>query len=164
MSFFKSKTSTSANTAEPIITVSAETHATVSGRVRFESQIVEYEADTGSNLIALVTRANTQDYSHRTKKGLVLVFDKAIKSGTYSVGDSGFPFVDAYYFETGTIPGFTTSFSYEAKSGRFTVEAIEVTSEKLHYRIDFDFKGVDNRNQELKISGESTYIVLLQPR
>ncbi|MGB8924829.1 MAG: hypothetical protein WCC61_25365 [Pseudomonas sp.] len=162
MSFFKSKNSVSANSAEPIITVSAETSATVSGRVKFESQIVEYAADTASNLIALVTRANTQDYSHRTKKGLVLIFDKAIKSGTYSVGDSGFPFEDAYYFETGTIPGFTTSFSYVAKSGTFTVEAVEVTSEKLHYQIGFDFKGVTNRNQELKIVGKSTYIVLLQ--
>ncbi|WP_225919805.1 hypothetical protein [Pseudomonas khorasanensis] len=94
----------------------------------------------------------------------MLVFDKAIKSGTYSVGDPGFPFEHAYYFETGTFPGFTTSFSYEAKSGSFTVEAIEVTLEKLHYRIGFDFKGVDNRDRELKISGKSTYIVLLQPR
>ncbi|WP_264081975.1 hypothetical protein [Pseudomonas khorasanensis] len=40
MSFFKSKNSISANTAEPTITVSAETHATVSDRVQFESQIV----------------------------------------------------------------------------------------------------------------------------
>ena len=164
MSFFKGKNSSSANTAEPIITVSAETYATVSGRVKFESQIVEFEADTGSNLIALATRANTQDYSNRTKKGLVLVFDKTIKSGTYPVDNPGFPFRDAYYFETGTIPGFTTSFIYEAKSGTFTVEAIEATSEKLHYQIGFDFKGVTIRNQELKISGKSTYIVFLQPQ
>lgn len=164
MSFFKSKNSISGNTADPIITVSAETYATVSGRVKLESQIVQYEADTESNLIALVTRANTQDYSHRTKKGLVLVFDKAIKSGTYSVGDSGFPFERVYYFETGTIPGFTTSFTYEAKRGTFTVEAIEATSEKLHYQIGFDFKGVNDNNQGLKISGKSTYIVFLQPR
>ncbi|MFJ2536728.1 hypothetical protein [Pseudomonas sp. NPDC087614] len=164
MSFFKSKNSNSANTAEPIITVSAETYATVSDRVKFESQIVQFEADTASDLIALVTRANTQDYSHRTKKGLVLIFDKAIKSGTYPVGDPGFPFEHSYYFETGTIPGFITSYSYVAKSGTFTVEAIEATSEKLHYQIGFDFKGVNNRNQELKISGKSTYIVLLQPQ
>lgn len=165
MSFFRNKNSISANTAEPIITVSAETHATVSGRVDLDSQIVEYAADPASNRIVFVTRANTQDYSHRTKKGLVLVFDKEIQSGTYSVGDPGFPFDDAYYFETGTVPGFTTSFTYEAKSGTFTVEAIEATSEKLHYLIGFDFKGVTNRNKELKISGKSTYIVFLeQPR
>lgn len=164
MSFFKSNKSISANAAEPIITVSAETLAKVSGRVKFESQIVEFAADPESNQIALVTRANTQDYSHRSKKGLVLVFDKAIKSGTYSVTDSSFPFESAYYFEMGTIPGFTTSFHYEAQSGTFTVEAIEATSEKLHYEIGFDFKGVTDRNKELKINGKSTYIVLLQPQ
>ncbi|MHC8375713.1 hypothetical protein ACYZT3_06480 [Pseudomonas sp. MDT1-16] len=164
MSFFKSKNTISANTAEPVITVSAETLATVSGRVKFESQIVEYAADPASNQIALVTRANTQDYSHRSKKGLVLVFDKNIKSGTYSVTDTGFPFEDAYYFETGTIPGFTTSFAFKPKSGTFTVEAIEASPEKLHYQIGFDFKGVDERNRELKIAGKSTYIVFLQPQ
>ncbi|MCO8311899.1 hypothetical protein [Pseudomonas mandelii] len=164
MSFFKSKNAGLANTAEPIITVSAETLASVSGRVKLESQIVEYEADPTSNQIALVTRANTQDYSHRSKKGLVLVFDKNIKSDTYSVTDPDFPFYDAYYFEMGTIPGFTTSSTYTAKSGTFTVEVIDATSEKLHYQIGFDFKGVNERNQELKIAGKSTYIVLLQPR
>lgn len=163
MSFFKNKNSISTNTAEPVITVSAETVATVSDRVKFESQIVEFDADPASNQIALVTRANSQDYSHRSKKGLVLVFDKTIKSGTYPVNDPNFPFTDAYYFEMETIPGFTTSSHYEAKSGTFTVEALEVSSEKLHYQIGFDFKGVNNRNQELKISGKSTYIVLLQP-
>ena len=164
MSFFKSKNATLSNTVEPIITVSAETLATVSGRVKFDSQIVEFDADPASDQIALVTRANSQDYSHRSKKGLVLVFDKTIKSGNYPVTDPGFPFHDAYYFETGTIPGFTTSFQYTAKSGTFNVEVIEATAEKLHYQIDFDFKGVNERSQELKIAGKSTYIVLLQPR
>lgn len=160
MSFFKSKNTIAA--ADPIITVSAETQATVSNRVKLDSQIVEFEADTASNLIALVTRANTQDYSHRSKKGLVLIFDKNIASGTYSVSDPNFPFVNAYYFEMGTIPGFTTSFQYKPHSGTFTVEAIENTGEKLHYQIGFDFKGVNERNKELKVVGKSTYIVLME--
>lgn len=160
MSFFQSKNTLAS--ADPIITVSAETQATVSNRVKFDSQIFEFEADPNSNQIALVTRANTQDYSHRSKKGLVLVFDKNIKSGTYSVADQSFPFEDVYYFETGTIPGFTTSFAYKPNSGSFTVETVESSSEKLHYQIGFDFKGVNEQNEELKISGKSTYIVLLK--
>lgn len=158
MSFFKKDT---ANTAEPIITVSAETIATVSDRVKFESQIVEFEADSESSKIALVTRANTQDLSNRNKKGLVLKFDKNIKSGKYLVTDQNFPF-DAYYFETGTIPGFSTSFQYKPQSGYFSVETVENSAEKLHYEISFDFKGVSNRNKELTITGKSTYIVLIQ--
>ncbi|PQP05917.1 hypothetical protein C5612_04585 [Pseudomonas frederiksbergensis] len=162
MSFFKSKNAIAG--LDPIITVSAKTVATVSNRVDFETQIVEFEADVNSNLIALVSRANTQDYSHRNKKGLVLIFNKNIKSGTYSVTDPDFPFESAYYFEFGTIPGFTTSFQYKPQNGSFTVEAIENTGEKLHYQIGFDFKGVNERNKELKISGKSTYIVLMESR
>lgn len=162
MSFFKSKNTIMA--ADPIITVSAETQATVSNRVKLDSQIIEFEADPTSNLIALVTRANTPDYSHRSKKGLVLVFDKDIKSGTYSVSDAGFPFTDAYYFEMGTIPGFTTSRTYRAQIGTFTVEVIENTPEKLHYQVGYDFKGVNERNKELKIVGKSTFIVLMEAR
>jgi hypothetical protein len=90
MSFFKSQNAIAG--VEPIITVSAKTVATVSNRVDLETQIVEFEADPSSSLIALVSRANTQDYSHRSKKGLVLVFDKNITSGTYSVADANFPF------------------------------------------------------------------------
>lgn len=161
MSFFTSK---KRGAADPIITVSAETLATVSKRVKLESQIIEFEADPTSDLIALITRANTHDYSHRSKKGLVLIFDKNITSGTYSVSDSNFPFDTAYYFEMGTIPGFTTSFQYKPQSGTFTVEAIENTGEVLHYQIGYDFKGVNERNKELKIVGKSTFIVLMEPQ
>ncbi|MDR7284529.1 hypothetical protein J2X84_003367 [Pseudomonas corrugata] len=161
MSFFKGN---KRGPADPIITVSAETQATVSNRVKLDSQVVEFEADTGSDLIALITRANTEDTSSRCKKGLALIFDKNIQSGTYSVTDPSFPFPDAYYFEMGTIPGFTTSFAYKPTSGSFAVEVIENTTEKLHYEISFDFKGVNERNNELKIVGKSTYIVLMQPQ
>jgi len=161
MSFFKGN---KRGPSDPIITVSAETRATVSRRVKLESQIVEYEADTKSDLIALITRANTGDTSSRCKKGLVFTFDRHIKSGTYSVTDAGFPFPDAYYFETGTFPGYMTFFQYKAKSGSFTVKAIENNTEELNYEISFDFKGVNERNKELKIAGQSTYIVLMEPQ
>ncbi|AXI63273.1 hypothetical protein DLD99_23250 [Pseudomonas kribbensis] len=155
MSFFQSK---KRGASEPAITVSAETKATVSGRVGFQTQIVEFEADNNSDLIALVSRANSQDYSHRSKKGLVLIFDKNIQSGTYAATDPQFP--SLYYFETATIPGFTTSYMYNAVSGSVSVEVVANTAKQLHYNIDFDFKGVDNKNEELKIAGRSTYTVL----
>ena len=161
MSFFKGN---KRGPADPIITVSAETRATVSDRVEFKSQIVQFEADPNSDQIALITRANTEDTSHACKKGLALIFDKNIQSGKYLVNDQNFPFTTAYYFETGTIPGFTTSFQYKPTSGSFTVEVIENTTEKLHYQISFDFKGVNERNEELKIAGHSTYIVLMRPQ
>ncbi|WP_025109197.1 hypothetical protein [Pseudomonas sp. H1h] len=157
MSFFKNQNSIAS--VEPVITVSAETVAKVSNRVELKSQIIEFEADPSSDLIALVTRANTQDYSHRSKKGLVFIFDKNIKSGEYTFKNS--PFANFYYFETGTIPGFTTSHEYKPTQGSFTVEVISNTSEKLHYNINFDFKAV-HKGDELSIKGQSTYIVLFR--
>ncbi len=52
MSFFKGN---KRGPADPIITVSAETRATVSDRVEFKSQIVQFEADPNSDQIALIT-------------------------------------------------------------------------------------------------------------
>ncbi|MHC8409774.1 hypothetical protein ACYZTR_06295 [Pseudomonas sp. Hz4] len=146
---------------EPFITASAEVNATVSGRVSFHSQNTQFEADPDSTLIALIIRANAEDLSKTSKKGFHLVFDKNIKSGTYPVTDSNFPFTTAEYFETGTIPGFTTSFSYKAKSGSFSVETIESSESKLHYEISFNFKGATD-SEELKIEGKATFIVLMR--
>jgi hypothetical protein len=162
MSFFKNNNTISANAVEPFITVSAETVATVSGRVKFESQIVAYEIDPCDNEnIALVTRANASDYSRGSKKGLVLVLNKNIQKGNYSVTDSNFPFRSAYYFETGTRFGSVQSYEYHANSGTFTVELADVSSEKLQYKISFDFKGVDQRNRELHVKGASDFLVLM---
>jgi len=162
MTFFKSNNAISANSADPFITVSAETIATISGRVKFESQIVAYEPDPcGSDNIALVTRANASDYSRGCKKGLVLVFDKNIKPGTYTVTDSNFPFLNAYYFETSTRPGDIRSHNYDAKSGSITIESAVVSFDKLNYKLSFNFKGVDKRNRELKIKGTSDCTVLI---
>ncbi|KNH25661.1 hypothetical protein ACS77_18145 [Pseudomonas syringae] len=162
MSFFTSNNTISANSVDSYITVSGETVVTVSDRVKFESQIVAYEIDPcNSDNIALVTRANASDYSRGSKKGLVLVLNKNIQKGTYSVTDQNFPFIRPYYFETGTRPGSVHSYEYYAKSGTFTVELAEVSSEKLHYKFSFDFKGVDKRNRELNIKGVSNFLVLV---
>ncbi|CAI8957684.1 MULTISPECIES: hypothetical protein [Pseudomonas] len=161
MSFFKSDNTNSANSEDPLITISAETIATISGREKFESQIIAYESDpSGSDNIAMVTRANASDYSKGCKKGLVLVFNKNIKPGTYSVADTAFPFLNAYYFETGTRPGDIRSYNYHAKSGVIIVEDARVSSDELSYKISFDFKGVDKRNRGLTIKGTSSYLVL----
>jgi hypothetical protein len=148
--------------AERVITVSAEVEAKVSDRVKFYSQNVQFEPDAGT-AIAFIARANAEDLSEANKKGFFLVFDKNIKSGTYSVKDQNFPFSKAYYFETGTIPGFTTSFQYDPKSGSFTVETFENSESKLHYKINFDYIGVNNRNEELAIKGTATFIVVMRP-
>lgn len=164
MSFFKGKNSNFPDTARRAITVSAETRATVSDRVDFKTQIVKFDADTESDLIELISVANTEDSSRRTTKGLILVFDKNIASSTYSVGDPDFPFKTSDYYETATIPGFTTSFSYNPVSGTFTVDTITVTSDKLLYQIDFNFKGVNSHtNEELEIIGSSTYLIFMRP-
>ncbi|EJM59586.1 hypothetical protein PMI30_05722 [Pseudomonas sp. GM50] len=149
-------------TVEPVITVSSEIKATVSDRVPFHTQNIEYGTD-GGTLIAFIARANAEDISEANKKGFLLMFDKNIKPGTYDVTDSGFPFREAYYFEMGTIPGFTTSFHYTPQSGTFSVETIENSERKLHYKIGFNFKGKDNRNEELKIEGAATLIVFTRP-
>lgn len=159
MSFFNNK-DTSA--AESVITVSGETRITVSDRMNLYSQTIEFDEDPASNKIVFITRENTQDDSYRCKKGLVLAFDKYIESGTYQVApDRKPPFAEMYYFETGTNPGHINYFEYSAKSGSFTVEAIKTTTEKLHYKISFDLIGkLKEGEEELKIVGEATYIVL----
>lgn len=148
--------------AEPVITVSSEVKATISERVPFYTQNTEFGTD-GGTLIGFITRANAEDISEANKKGFLLQFDKNIKPGAYSVTDSDFPFLDAYYFETGTVAGFITSFAYKPKSGTFTVETIENSESKLHYKIELNFKGVNNKNEELKIDGTATFIVLMRP-
>ncbi|MBV4462174.1 hypothetical protein KVG95_02370 [Pseudomonas sp. SWRI79] len=154
MSFFTSK---KRGAADPIITVSAETLATVSKRVKLESQIIEFEADPNSSSIVFATRANTQDYSRTNKKGLVLKFDKNIQSGTYNNQE-----IVAYYFETASRPGRSEYIEFHATTGSYTVEAIENSDTKLHYQIGFEFKGLNESNEELQIKGQSTYIVLMK--
>ncbi|WP_448725109.1 hypothetical protein [Pseudomonas farris] len=144
---------------EPVITVSSEVKATISDRVPYHTQNTEF--GYSGTLIAFISRANAEDISASNKKGFLLKFDRNIKPGSYSVTDPDFPFMDFYYFETGTIPGFTTSFMYKPQSGTFTVEVIENSEGKLHYTIGFNFKGT-NRNEELKIEGKATFIVFMR--
>ncbi|MFJ2536729.1 hypothetical protein [Pseudomonas sp. NPDC087614] len=161
MSF--SKRATAANAEDTVITVSAVTVATITDRVEFNSQFAEFHANPASSQISLVTHANAGGPTYQSAKSIGLTFDRNIEPGTYSVTDPEFPFQKAYYGEAGVISGATTSFNYYAKSGTFTVEVMQATPEKLHYRFKFNFMGVNARNQELRIAGDSTYIVLLRP-
>lgn len=159
MSYFNSKNKTNAG---PVITVSAQTTATVSDRVPLQSQNIQFMDNPVNNQIMLITRANTEDDSRSSKKGLVLEFDKYIKSGNYSVTDTDSPIAKVSYYETGAFSELSTSYNYIAKSGTITVKAIEASADKLHYEFDFNFKGVDQLNRELTISGRSTYIIFMQ--
>lgn len=145
---------------EPVITVSSEVKATVSGRVSFSTQNIEF--GYSGTLIGFICRANAEDISESNKKGFLLKFDRNIKPGSYSVTDPNYPFMDFYYFETGTIPGFTTSYPYKPESGEVTVEVIESSERKLHYTMSFNFKG-KHKEEELKIEGKATFIVFMRP-
>jgi hypothetical protein len=145
-----------------IITISSKTTATVSDRVEFNTQNTQFESDPNGSQIAFIPRANYDDLSQASKKGFYFQFDRNIQSGTYSVTAPDFPFKSAHYFEWGTLPGLTTIFDYKPKSGSISVEALENSGSKLHYLISFDFIGKNQRNEELKIVGKSTFIVLMR--
>lgn len=145
------------------VSVSAEFTAVVSDRVPFFSQAVQFDADPNSSLISFIACANAEEISGASKKGFSLVFDKNIKSDTYQVGDANFPFNTVDYFETAALPGLITSLQYKPKSGSFSVMSIESSESKLHYTLSYDFKGVNASNEELKIVGKATLIVLLRP-
>jgi hypothetical protein len=153
MSLFKSKKSKSTDLI--FITVSAEIEAKVSGRVKLQTQNVEFQEQEDGTLVGYIARQNVDDLSHRSKKGMTFVFDKNIASGTYSVTGPSFPFLDTYYFEDAAAIGFTTSYQYKPKSGTFTVEVIENNSDEVSHLIEFDFTGTDNRNKELHIAGKA---------
>jgi hypothetical protein len=145
-----------------IITVSAKTTATVSDRVDFYTQNVQFESDPTSSQIVFIPRANYEDLSQASKKSFYFKFDRNIKSGTYAVADPNFPFKDALYSEWGILPGFITTFDYKPTSGSFTVETFENSGSKLHYVIGFNFIGKNQRDEELTIVGKSTFIVLIR--
>ncbi|WP_192562294.1 hypothetical protein [Pseudomonas gozinkensis] len=160
MSFFQGKQKRSV--AETAITVSAHTKLSVSKRVDVDTQIVEYEEDTDSGMIAIVSRANTEDYSHRNKKGLVMVFPRDIKSGTYPAKDPQFE--NIYYFETATIPGYTKSIQYNAVNGSVIIDVVENTAKSLIYKITLDIKVVDDKtNEELNIVGKKDFRAFFEP-
>ncbi|POA47506.1 hypothetical protein C1893_15110 [Pseudomonas sp. MPR-ANC1] len=164
MSYFNRDFFTSSDTNPPLITVSARTYLTISNRVEFDTQDIHYEAhpDPANNLIGLHSFANFSHPLARTHKYLKLYFDKTIESGSYSVSDPDFPFDLFHYVELGTKGDGSAGILYEPTTGTVTVEVIEVSPEKLHYQINYDFKASGNFNEDLTISGESTFIVMLR--
>ncbi|MHC8373558.1 hypothetical protein ACYZT2_23035 [Pseudomonas sp. MDT1-85] len=160
MGFFKSKNSV--NALEPFVTVNCDIEATVSNRVKFHTQNIEFDKDNNSDSIALLGRAYENGFNN-SKKGLMFIFSSNIQSGSYSPTDSNFPFESLYYYESGDNGDFVTFYNYKAESGTINVEVVENNSQALRYIINFDFKGKDNRTEELRINGKAEFNVFTRP-
>ncbi|MFP0193662.1 hypothetical protein ACKJSM_00575 [Pseudomonas sp. PHC1] len=150
MSVFKNKNSISA--ADPFISVNGDVKASISNRVDLHTQNIQFFKDDNSSEIAFIARSYETGFKD-SKKGMFLIFSSDIQSGTYNPADPAFPFQSLYYYENGANDNFTTSYVYEAEVGIVKVEVISKNQEALRYLIDFDFKGKDNRTEELHIKG-----------
>jgi hypothetical protein len=159
MGLFKSKISVTAQ--NPFISVNCDIEAKVSNRVKFHTQNIEFEKDHSSDLIALIGRAYENGFND-SKRGMMFVFSSDIQSGTYSPKDSNFPFETCEYYESGANDQFTTFYTYKPESGTVTVEVVENNSKALRYLINFDFKGKDNRTEELHIVGKAEFNVFMR--
>ncbi|MGL6241746.1 hypothetical protein [Pseudomonas sp.] len=161
MSLFKSKNS--ALSLDPFISVNCDIKATVSGRVEFHTQNIQFDKDPNSESVAFLGRSYENGFSN-SKKGMMFVFSSDIQSGTYSPKDPNFPFESFYYYENGANDDFSTSYTYKPESGTITVEVVQSNSEALRYLINFDFKGKDSRTEELHIAGKAELNVFMRPR
>jgi hypothetical protein len=161
MSLFKSKNSTLS--LDPFVSINCDIEATVSGRVKYHTQNIQFEKALDSNLIAFIGRAYENGFND-SKKGMWFTFPSDIQSGTYSPKDSNFPFNTFFYYENGANADFTTSYQYKPESGTITVEVVQNNSEALRYLINFDFKGKDSRTEELHIAGKAELNVFMRPR
>lgn len=148
------KNSASANAAEPSVSVNCDFKASISDRVDFRSQNIQYFEDYTSDDIALIARSYETGFND-SKKGMFLIFPKDIQSGSYKPSDENFPFKKFEYYENASNGNYTTSYTYEAQSGTVNVEVISNDSKALRYLIKFDFKGKDNRTEELRVQGEA---------
>ncbi|WP_219094548.1 hypothetical protein [Pseudomonas sp. UMAB-40] len=159
MNFFKSKNSV--NAMDTLISVNCEINATVSNRVKLQTQNIQFYEDNNSDLIGYIGRSYESGFVD-SKKGMMLEFSSAIQSGTYSPANSNFPFHRFQYFESGANDDFTTAYVYKPESGTITVEVVQSNSEALRYIIDFDFKGKDRRTEELHIVGKAELNVFMR--
>lgn len=161
MSLFKSKNSTLS--LDPFVSVNCDIEAKVSNRVKFHTQNIQFDKDPHSNLIAYIGRSYENGFRD-SKKGMMFIFSSDIQSGTYSPKDSNFPFDTFHYYEHGANDDFSTSYQYKPESGTITVEVVQSNSEALRYLINFDFKGKDNRTEELHIAGKAELNVFTRSR
>ncbi len=159
MSLFKSKNSTFS--LAPFVSVNCDIEATISGRVKLHTQNIQFDKDTDSTLVAFIGRSYENGFND-SKKGMMLIFSSDIQPGTYSPKDPNFPFDTFYYYENGANADFTTSYQYKPESGIIKVEVIQNNTEALRYLISFDFKGKDNRTEELKITGKAELNVFMR--
>ena len=163
MRFFKSKNSVSALAMDPFVSVNCDIKATVSHRVEFHTQNIQFYKDNDSNRIGYIGRSYENGFAD-SSKGMMFEFTSDIQSGTYSPEDSNFPFDTFQYYESGANDDFSTSYTYNPESGSITVEVVQSDSEALRYLINFDFKGKDHRTEELKITGKAILNVFTRPR
>ncbi|WP_415757766.1 hypothetical protein [Pseudomonas sp. LT1P18] len=161
MSLFKSKNSTLS--LDPFVSVNCDIEAKISNRVKFHTQNIQFDKDIHSNSIAYIGRSYENGFND-SRKGMMFIFSSDIQSGTYSPKDSNFPFDTFYYYENGANADFTTSYTYKPESGTITVEVVQSNSEALIYLINFDFKGKDNRTEELHIVGKAELNVFMRPK
>lgn len=120
----------------------------------FHTQNIQFLEDYTSDDIAFIARPYETGFND-SKKGMFLIFSKDIQSGSYKPSDENFPFKTFEYYENASNGSFTTSYTYEAQSGTVNVEVISNVSNALRYLIKFDFKGKDNRTEELRVQGEA---------
>ncbi|MHC8331530.1 hypothetical protein [Pseudomonas sp. LB3P25] len=161
MSLFKSKNSKLS--LDPFVSVNCDIKATVSGRVEFHTQNIQFDEDINSNLIVFIGRGYENGFND-SKKGMMFIFSSDIQSGTYSPTDSNFPFDTLHYYESGANDDFTTFYTYKPERGTINVEVVENNSEAFRYIINFDFKGKDNRTEELHIVGKAVFNVFMRPK
>ena len=159
MSLFKSKSSTPS--LDPFISVNCDIEATVSDRVKFHTQNIEFQKDNNSDLIGFICRSYENGFKD-SRKGMIFVFSSEIPSGTYSPTDPNFPFDTLYYYESGANDDYTTSYIYKPERGTINVEVVKNNSNALSYIINFDFKGKDISTEELRFVGKAEFNVFMR--
>ncbi|VVO72068.1 hypothetical protein PS876_01344 [Pseudomonas fluorescens] len=159
MNVFKNKHS--ANAPGPFISVNCDLQASISNRVNFNTQNIEFQQDANSNRIAFIARSY-ENALMNTRKGMMFIFPSDIKSGSYKPTDADFPFGTFQYYEIGVNDNFSTSYDYSPKSGTVDIEVISNDSEALCYVINFEYVGGGDETEELHITGKAEFNVFMR--
>lgn len=159
MSLFKNKNSE--NAPNPFISVNCDLQASISNRVDFNTQNIQFFEDDLSSRIGFIARSYENGFIV-SNKGMIFVFPSDIETGSYKPTDSDFPFETLHYYELGANGDFSTSYSYKAESGTIDIEVISNDAQALRYLINFDFKGKDRRTEELHIKGDAELNVFMR--
>ncbi|MBK3467790.1 MULTISPECIES: hypothetical protein [Pseudomonas] len=159
MNIFKNKNSP--NAQGTYISVNCDLQTSISNRVDFNTQNIEFQQDPNSTRIEFTASAfekNLVNYG----KGMTFRFRSDIQSGSYNPTDSDFPFEIFQYYEVGASDSYSTFYNYSPESGTIDVEVISNDCQALRYLINFDFKGKDHRTEELHITGRAELNVYMR--